>query len=118
MNCNTVSISPYGFYLKGYLVQCVINSIKKCYCIINAPSGVVCIKHSFVMVLFSVLLMIVMCQYQLSINVQRKGILNDVFSLCNSFSSETYPNNEICLLTRNQYGVTEHCSNTEHLRFV
>ena len=37
--------------------------------------------------------------------------------MCNSFSNETYPNNEICLLTRDQYGVTEHCSNTEHLRF-
>ena len=58
-----------------------------------------------------------MCQYQLSINVQRKRILTDAFSLCNSFSNETYPNNEICLLTRDQFGVTEHCSNTEHLRF-
>ena len=59
----------------------------------------------------------VMCQYQLTRNHQKKRFLNDAFSLCNSFSNETYPNNEICLLTRDQYGVTEHCSNTEHLRY-
>ena len=58
-----------------------------------------------------------MCQYQLSKNTQKKRFGNDALSLCNSFSSETYPNNEICLLTRDQYGVTEHCSNTEHLRY-
>ena len=58
-----------------------------------------------------------MCQYQLSKNTQRKRLFNDAFSLCNSFSNESYPNNEVCLLTRDQYGVTEHCSNTEHLRF-
>ena len=58
-----------------------------------------------------------MCQYQLSKSTQKKRLPNDVFSLCNSFSNETYPNNEICLLTRDQYGVVEHCSNTEHLRF-
>ena len=59
----------------------------------------------------------VMCQYELNRNVQRKLFGNDDVSLCNSFSNESYPNNEICLLTRDQYGVTEHCSNTEHLRF-
>ena len=58
-----------------------------------------------------------MCQYQLTKSTQKKRLLNDANSLCNSFSNETYPNNEICLLTRDQYGVTEHCSNTEHLRF-
>ena len=58
-----------------------------------------------------------MCQYQLSRNTRKDRFGNDAVSLCNSFSSETYPNNEICLLTRDQYGVTEHCSNTEHLRF-
>ena len=58
-----------------------------------------------------------MCQFQLNRNTQRKRILNDALSLCNSFSNESYPNNEICLLTRDQYGVTEHCSNTEHLRY-
>ena len=58
-----------------------------------------------------------MCQFQLEKNTQRKRILNDAFSLCNSFSDKMYPNNEICLLTRDQYGVTEHCSNTEHLRY-
>ena len=58
-----------------------------------------------------------MCQYQLHRNTQSKRLLNDAFSLCNSYSNETYPNNEICLLTRDQYGVTEHCSNTEHLRY-
>ena len=58
-----------------------------------------------------------MCQYQLTKSTQKKRLLNDAFSLCNSFSNETYPNNEICLLTRDQYGVTEHCSNTEHLRY-
>ena len=57
------------------------------------------------------------CQYQLSRNTQKKRFGNDAVSLCNSFSNENYPNNEICLLTRDQYGVTEHCSNTEHLRF-
>ena len=59
-----------------------------------------------------------MCQCRLSKNTQKKRILNDAFSLCSSFSNESYPNNEICLLTRDQYGVTEHCSNTEHLQFV
>ena len=60
----------------------------------------------------------VMCRYhQLSRRTQTKRLLNDVNELCNSFSNETYPNNEICLLTRDQYGVTEHCSNTEHLRY-
>ena len=59
----------------------------------------------------------VMCQYRMSRSPQKKRLLNDAFSLCNSFSNETYPNNEICLLTRDQYGVTEHCSNTEHLRY-
>ena len=58
-----------------------------------------------------------MCQYQLTRSTQREGLHNDAFSLCNSFSNETYPNNKICLLTRDQYGVTEHCSNTEHLRY-
>ena len=58
-----------------------------------------------------------MCQYQLSENTLKKRLGNDAVSLCNSFSSETYPNNEICLLTRDQYGATEHCSNTEHLRY-
>ena len=58
-----------------------------------------------------------MCQYQLSRNTQKERLLNNSLSLCNSFSNETYPNNEICLLTRDQYGVTEHCSNTEHLRY-
>ena len=58
-----------------------------------------------------------MCQFQLTKSTQKKRLLNDAYALCNSFSNETYPNNEICLLTRDQYGVTEHCSNTEHLRF-
>ena len=58
-----------------------------------------------------------MCQYQLTKSTQKKRLLNDAFSLCNSFSNETYPNTEICLLTRDQYGVTEHCSRTEHLRY-
>ena len=58
-----------------------------------------------------------MCQYQISKSTKKKRLFNGAFSLCNSFSNETYPNNEICLLTRDQYGVTEHCSNTEHLRY-
>ena len=58
-----------------------------------------------------------MCQYRITKNTDKKRFFNDVFSLCNSFSNETYPNTEICLLTRDQYGVTEHCSNTEHLRY-
>ena len=58
-----------------------------------------------------------MCQYQLTRNIQKKRLHNDAFSLCNTFTNETYPNTEICLLTRDQYGVTEHCSNTEHLRY-
>ena len=58
-----------------------------------------------------------MCQYQIAKNTNKKRLHNDAYSLCNSFSNETYPNNEICLLTRDQYGVTEHCGNTEHLRY-
>ena len=58
-----------------------------------------------------------MCQYQFSKKTQRKRIFNNAISLCNSFTNESFPNNEICLLTRDQYGVTEHCSNTEHLRY-
>ena len=58
-----------------------------------------------------------MCQYQFSKKTLRNLIFNNALSLCNSFSNERYPNNEICLLTRDQYGVTEHCSNTEHLRY-
>ena len=58
-----------------------------------------------------------MCQYQLSKKTPRKRLFHDASSWCNSFSNESYPNNEICLLTRDKYGVTEHCSNTEHLRY-
>ena len=57
------------------------------------------------------------CQYQFIKKTLRKRLFNNALSLCNSFSNESYPNTEICLLTRDQYGVTEHCSNTEHLRF-
>ena len=58
-----------------------------------------------------------MCQYQLTKSTEKNRLRNHGYSLCNSFSNETYPNNEICLLTHDQYGVTEHCSDTEHLRF-
>ena len=59
-----------------------------------------------------------MCRYhQPSRSTKTKRLLNNAFSLCNSFSNETYPNNEICLLTRDQFGTTAHCSNTEHLRY-
>ena len=39
------------------------------------------------------------------------------FSFCNGFSNETFPNVELCLLVRDQYGVTKHCNNTEHLHY-
>ena len=39
------------------------------------------------------------------------------FSFCNGFSNETFPNLELCLLVRDQYGVTKHCNNTEHLHY-
>ena len=58
-----------------------------------------------------------MCQYQFIGKTPSSRQLNNAFSLCNSFSRENYPNNEICLLTRDIYGQTKHCSNTEHLRY-
>ena len=38
-------------------------------------------------------------------------------AFCNGFSTETFPNLELCLLVRDQYGVTKHCNNTEHLHY-
>ena len=58
-----------------------------------------------------------MCNYQLKSTSHLKEIRYQQFSLCNSFTNETFPNLELCLLTRDQYGVTKHCNNTEHLHY-
>ena len=38
-------------------------------------------------------------------------------SFCNGFSNDTFPNLELCMLVRDQYGVTKYCNNTEHLHY-
>ena len=57
------------------------------------------------------------CNYQMKIISNLKETRYQQFSLCNGFTNETFPNLELCLLTRDQYGVTKHCNNTEHLHF-
>ena len=58
-----------------------------------------------------------MCKYQLETLDHPKEPNYQQFSLCNSFTYETFPNLELCLLVRDQYGVTKHCNNTEHLHY-
>ena len=43
-----------------------------------------------------------MCQYLITRNTQSKRLFNDAFSLCNSFSNETYPNNETVMTSKDQ----------------
>ena len=50
-------------------------------------------------------------------NAHKKRHIRREISLCNSFSNETYPKTEICLLVRDRYGVTRHCPSTEHLHY-
>ena len=57
------------------------------------------------------------CNIRPEENAHEKRHIRDELSLCNSFSNETYPNTEICLLVRDRYGVTKHCPNTEHLHY-
>ena len=58
-----------------------------------------------------------MCNYQLQTPSHSRKSNYQQFSLCNSFTNETFPNLELCLLVRDQYGVTKHCNNTEHLHY-
>ena len=58
-----------------------------------------------------------MCNYQLKRISHMKEPRYQQFSLCNSFTKETFPNLELCLLVRDKYGVTKHCNNTEHLHY-
>ena len=58
-----------------------------------------------------------MCNYQLKRISHLKEPNYQQFSLCNSFTNETFPNLELCLLVRDKYGVTKHCNNTEHLHY-
>ena len=58
-----------------------------------------------------------MCLQQYWRTPEKRKFIGVVSSFCNIYRNETYPNNEICLLTRNQNGITKHCRNTEHLRF-
>ena len=51
------------------------------------------------------------------LDAHKKRLLNHNLSFCNSFSNETYPNTEICLLVRDRYRATKHCPNTEHLHY-
>ena len=58
------------------------------------------------------------CNYQLERSNRLQETPNyQQFSFCNGFSNETFPNLELCLLVRDQYGLTKHCNNTEHLHF-
>ena len=57
------------------------------------------------------------CNYQLKRISNLKEPNYQQLSLCNSFTNETFPNLELCLLVRDQYGVTKHCNNTEHLHY-
>ena len=57
------------------------------------------------------------CNIRPEKKAHKKRLLKSDVSLCNSFSSETYPNTEICLLVRDRYGVTKHCPSTEHLHY-
>ena len=57
------------------------------------------------------------CNIRSEGNAYKKRLIKSDVSLCNSFSNETYPNTEICLLVRDRYGVTKHCPNTEHLHY-
>ena len=58
-----------------------------------------------------------MCNYQLETPNNPKEPNYQQFSLCNSFTNESFPSLELCLLVRDQYGVTKHCNNTEHLHY-
>ena len=57
------------------------------------------------------------CNIRNEQNAYKKRHIRSELSLCNSFSNETYPNTEICLLVRDRYGVTKYCPNTEHLHY-
>ena len=57
------------------------------------------------------------CNIRSEVTANKKRRIRNELSLCNSYSSESYPNTEICLLVRDRYGVTKHCPNTEHLHY-
>ena len=57
------------------------------------------------------------CHYLLERLYYKGEYYYQQFSLCNGFSNKTFPNQELCLLVRDQYGITKHCNNTEHLHY-